>query len=43
MLVSPLPCFHSAVKEAHNVVSQVYFQHWYGASPVLPLNRVYTH
>lgn len=43
MLVPPLPYFHSAVKEAHDVVSQVYFQHCYGASPILPLSRVYTH
>lgn len=42
-LVSPLPHFHSAVKEAHNVVSQVDFQHWYGARPILPPGRVYTH
>lgn len=42
-LVSPLPYFHSAVKEAHNVVSQVDFQHGDGAIPLLPLGRVYSH
>ena len=41
--MSRLPYFHCAVKEAHNVVSQVYLQHRCGAGPILPLSRVYTH
>lgn len=41
--LSPLPSFSSAVKEAHNIISQVDLQHRRGAGPVPPLSRVYAH